>query len=806
MVCGQPDNDCSLRGAIIKANGTPELDTIVFDTFGMQYPEIVVLGPSDGEVLPAITAPVFLDGATGGATRVALNGFAANAGDGLHLVDHEGSTIKSMSIGAFNGDGIEFDGGGGHQVVDSRIGIYADGLSAFLNSGSGVEIGDQSSGNLIGSEDLYPANIISGNTISGVHIYPSSSGNRIIGNYIGLDATGNAPLPNGTGVLSEGIENHIGEPGHGNVISGNNADGMSFQRGDNVIQANLIGTTADGMGALGNVQTGVYLYTAENNVVGGSEDDERNVISGSGSAGVRVLGGTSHRIIGNYIGTNAAGTGAITNNGGGILVTGFSDDIQIGEAGAGNLISGNFPWGVQIDPGSLSTDIAGNTFGLAANQSTGMPNYSWNLRIKGDHTRVGGNTAAHRNVFGGQHLYAHILIDGVDAYENTVLNNYIGTDGDGMIPYNTPNGVSIYDGATFNFIGSAGLGNVISGNSTFGIQVRASDNNFVWSNKIGVAADGVTPLGNGVAGISFGESEVMGTGNDANNNSVGGEKASNIIANNGDFSGAGIFVWEGTGNRFSQNAIYDNPGMAIDLFPVGPNTNDAMDPDTGANNLQNHVPVQSAVLTGDSMHIQGQYNSNPNTTFTIEFFKNGTCSPSGAQSTGLEYFGSTEITTDGNGDATVDATFSDYVLEGPYITYLATHEDGSTSEGQNCTEIDVIPATPTPVPTETPEPTPTPTPGPTHTPGPSDTPGPTGTPSGKAVQGDTDCDEDVDTVDGLFVLRDVAGFPPSKCIENGDTDCDEDRDSVDALGILRHVAALPPLAQQEPCADIGSPV
>ena len=364
----------------------------------------------------------------------------------------------------------------------------------------------------------------------------------------------------------------------------------------------------------------------------------------------------------------------------------------------------------------------------------------------------------------------------------------------------------VISNATNNFIGVAGFPNVISGNSLYGILLHGADQNFIWANMIGTAADGTTPLGNGQGGIGLGDPDTIGLGADSNNNHIGGEDAGNVIANNGDLDGAGIVVWEGTGNTFSQNAIYDNPGMAIDLFPVGPNTNDDMDPDTGPNNLQNHVPVQSAVLTGDSMHIQGQYNSNPNTTFTIEFFKNGTCSPSGAQSTGLEYFGSTEITTDGNGDATVDATFNDYALEGPYIAYLATHEDGSTSEGQNCTEIDVIPATPTPVPTATLEPTPTATPGPTETPGPTLTPGPSGTPSGKAVQGDTDCDEDVDTVDGLFVLRDVAGFPPSKCIDNGDVDCDEDRDSVDALGILRDVAALPPLQQQEPCADIGTPL
>jgi hypothetical protein len=83
-------------------------------------------------------------------------------------------------------------------------------------------------------------------------------------------------------------------------------------------------------------------------------------------------------------------------------------------------------------------------------------------------------------------------------------------------------------------------------------------------------------------------------------------------------------------------------------------------------------------------------------------------------------------------------------------------------------------------------------------------PTPSATPGG--LQGDTDCDGDVDSVDALFVLRDTAGLPHSAaCIARGDVDCDGDRDSVDALAILRYVAGLPPLPQNDPCPDIGTP-
>lgn len=84
---------------------------------------------------------------------------------------------------------------------------------------------------------------------------------------------------------------------------------------------------------------------------------------------------------------------------------------------------------------------------------------------------------------------------------------------------------------------------------------------------------------------------------------------------------------------------------------------------------------------------------------------------------------------------------------------------------------------------------------------------PTATPTPPlAYQGDVDCNKTVDSVDALGVLRDAAGFDQPQCIVQGDVDCDEDRDSVDALGILRYVAALPPLEQNEPCAEIGTPI
>ena len=112
---------------------------------------------------------------------------------------------------------------------------------------------------------------------------------------------------------------------------------------------------------------------------------------------------------------------------------------------------------------------------------------------------------------------------------------------------------------------------------------------------------------------------------------------------------------------------------------------------------------------------------------------------------------------------------------------------------------------------------------PTATPVPTASPTPTLAP-GQSRWGDDDCDADVDSVDGLKNLQEVAGLPYSQtdpCFELGDVvgvatasgiqiawgdvDCDGDVDSVDALGILRSVAALP-VVQQQPCPVLGSAV
>ena len=172
---------------------------------------------------------------------------------------------------------------------------------------------------------------------------------------------------------------------------------------------------------------------------------------------------------------------------------------------------------------------------------------------------------------------------------------------------------------------------------------------------------------------------------DASDITIGGSASGdgNLITNNGG-DGVAISGATATGNSVLGNSIYNNGGLAIDLDTSGVSANDALDTDSGANDLQN-FPVLSAVGTdGSSVAISGSINSTAYTSIRIEFFSNSTGDASG-YGEGENYLGSTMVFTDANGDAKYIATFDQAVSAGEAITATATVMNaggnyGATSE------------------------------------------------------------------------------------------------------------------------------
>ncbi len=129
-----------------------------------------------------------------------------NAGDGILISDAKGNRIGGGQPGERNvitgcGDqAIAISGNKrtrGNIVQGNFLGTDMDGLRAPGNSDNGVAISNGASCNLIGGDQPGESNLISGHSAYGVYIYTAGTdSNRVIGNRIGTDVTGNAALPN----------------------------------------------------------------------------------------------------------------------------------------------------------------------------------------------------------------------------------------------------------------------------------------------------------------------------------------------------------------------------------------------------------------------------------------------------------------------------------------------------------------------------------------------------------------------------------------------------------------------------------
>ena len=260
--------------------------------------------------------------------------------------------------------------------------------------------------------------------------------------------------------------------------------------------------------------------------------------------------------------------------------------------------------------------------------------------------------------------------------DNVIEGNFLGTDASGTIALgNEDNAINIESGSNDNLIGGTAPSarNVISGNGNVALFV-ATAGNIIQGNYIGTQRDGMRPLGN-LQGVGF-----VAVGN-ANNNLVGGTApgAGNIIAFNG-IQGVVGEVAAGTGNAILGNSIFGNGGLGIDWLPEGPNLNDTGDGDEGFNRLQNFPIISTVQVSFPSVTLTGSLNSTPSTVFRLEFFGN-TGSDSSGFGEGEFFLGSTDATTDANGDASYNVTLD---LPGTpateAFTTTATDPAGNTSE------------------------------------------------------------------------------------------------------------------------------
>ena len=293
---------------------------------------------------------------------------------------------------------------------------------------------------------------------------------------------------------------------------------------------------------------------------------------------------------------------------------------------------------------------------------------------------IGDMTGATQNIISGNNNDG-ITLQGAGAVSNKIVANYIGTNSSGGAALgNGASGVALLSGAGdsadfissgANRIGMPSLGNVISANN-FGVFIADANtsNNWVQANLIGTNTGGNTDLGNAADGVYF----VAGT----YDNIVGGTGTGegNLIA----FNRNGIRADSDVRNAFRRNRIFSNDLLGIDLAPTGVTTNDAGDADTGPNNLQNYPVITNVNAQSSSVTIQGTFNSAASQTYTLEFFGNTAVDSTGFGE-GRNFLGTTNVSTDGSGNATFNVNFTvNIATTGTWITATATDSNNNTSE------------------------------------------------------------------------------------------------------------------------------
>ncbi|MFN8521625.1 MAG: hypothetical protein U0821_00775 [Chloroflexota bacterium] len=275
---------------------------VVLGSAGNRLVGNVIGAKSDGTATPGSSWGVLVEGSDnviGGASPSDRNVIAGNSGPGIQVMPGAaGTSIRGNFIGTNpggnaavpNGNGVWVQGpnttiGGttaedrnviagntwygvsfydppgegparlGGALMGNYVGVQADGRTPLGNGPYGVLL-DYATGVTIGGTAPGAANVISGNSVAGIKLFSTLDGrmdNSILGNLIGTDASGLAPVPNGIGILvgkeypagNQGTQrgNTIGGAlaGQGNRVAFNSVAGIVVKAGqENTVSGNLV--------------------------------------------------------------------------------------------------------------------------------------------------------------------------------------------------------------------------------------------------------------------------------------------------------------------------------------------------------------------------------------------------------------------------------------------------------------------------------------------------------------------------------------------------------------------------------------
>jgi CSLREA domain-containing protein len=640
-----PDHDCTLREAMTAANLHPgsmirfEIPTSGPNADSGCVSGLCTISPTSN--LPPITKPVFIDGYTqSGAQPNTLTLIGTDPG-----LSGDNAVLKLVIDGA---------GGSGNTLgFDLEAGSDNSTIRGFA---------------------------ISHWSVAGISIN-NSSFNTISGNFIGTDVTGSSAGGNGTGVIiasdcnpdSNGsLFNTIGgeEPASRNVISGNGANGIDIGGTDGscvaltTVEGNYIGTDHNGTAAVPNATNGITIQNfSQGNTIGCEVLDGDNLISGNGKAGILISNTDSflfaNVVQGNFIGTNRTAAAPLANGDHGVVILDSQNNF-IGIPGFGNVISGNKD-GVFIQGGVFNL-IQGNFIGTNLNGDivSGLGNSAHGIELS-----VGSSVNSTYNFIGGdlescgcEEFRARQTAARKDTVSaaNRQLNNRERTPAQQQTI------------ARIAALAKTQAAKLQTARAQAAKKAQAAKTAPSSAQKIKTQTT--------KAQVSKAQSSrALRLSPAAVQNSPG----ANVIAGNG---GDGVRVSsDGDFSNFiSQNSIYSNGGLGIDLGIVGVTPNDTADHALGPNHYQN-FPVISSATTNDqkiTFTLPGTSGTAP---FLVEFFVNDACD--GTNGEGKTFLGST-IYSGGTPEFTAGpVTFSN----GQVITATATDSANNTSEFSECFSV-----------------------------------------------------------------------------------------------------------------------
>jgi parallel beta-helix repeat protein len=310
-----------------------------------------------------------------------LDGVDINNADNNALI---GCTVSNQPFVYYNvlsgngANGLEVTSSNNVTVLANFFGIGADNATLVGNGRDGILVNGSSQNTLVGG--IIPlGNVEGGNGKNGIEVTGTAGGFTTFNSFGGLLAFGGAAPNRNDGLLITATGGN--QTVEVNAFSGNGNNGIEiggFASGVTV-DPNVVGLDITGAVAMANGGDGLLIDGfAHDNTIGGyttiaNGSAPRNAFSGNDGYGIAILGHAyANQVFNSVVGTDVAGTAAVANLKGGILIGGEATANTIGgiekspSAPVANLISGNDGNGITLQANSRFSLILNNEIGYNA--------------------------------------------------------------------------------------------------------------------------------------------------------------------------------------------------------------------------------------------------------------------------------------------------------------------------------------------------------------------------------------------------------------------------------------------------------